>query len=508
MEYLLYLVKSLIVSATLYGYYHFFLRNRGFHRFNRVYLLTATVLSLSLPLLTISFPVISSERPGALLSNGLGGIPGGFWEERSGGTVLSASGPDWWQRVNGWWALYLTGLVVSLVMLMRSIFYIVRIRRRYRSTQIGDVRFFETREKAAPFSFFRWIFWHERIAFSSREGQQIFRHELYHVQQGHSFDLIWMEIVCAAAWFNPFFHAMRKELTTVHEFLADESAISASDPLDYAELLVVQSIGIRQQRPGSAMFSPTIKRRVDMIMRLGNPRSGVLRRIMTAPLVLVLVGLVAFRTVPATRSGVGGAIRPAAKPFTVVVDAGHGGVDPGAINSKGVMEKDMTLLIVRTIDRLAAQYNINVILTRNSDILPGDATDKMKGLENRVTIAQQSRAAAFISIHVNQSTEEAPKVDTATGMDAYISKDRKDGDGLKLANDILQHLSKIYTVTHPVLQRDEHIYVLDHNTCPSVLVECGYLGNPTDLDFIQQESNREAIARAILQSLADMKPAS
>src|SRR4029077_490104 len=126
--------------------------------------------------------------------------------------------------------------------LIKSLVYITRMSRRYRYEQLDDIKFFQTNEPGTPFSFFKQVFWNRQIDLQSHEGQQIFRHELYHVRQKHSFDILLIEIITIIFWFNPFFYLIKKEIKAIHEFLADQYAASASNRYSYAELLVLQSI--------------------------------------------------------------------------------------------------------------------------------------------------------------------------------------------------------------------------------------------------------------------------
>ena len=68
------------------------------------------------------------------------------------------------------------------------------------------------------------IFWNSKLPIDSQIGQQVFRHEWLHASQRHTLDLVFMKIVLAIAWINPFFYILRNELLAVHEFSADEFA--------------------------------------------------------------------------------------------------------------------------------------------------------------------------------------------------------------------------------------------------------------------------------------------
>jgi N-acetylmuramoyl-L-alanine amidase len=298
-------------------------------------------------------------------------------------------------------------------------------------------------------------------------------------------------------WFNPFFYLMKRELRTIHEFLADEFAVAGNEPMDYAELLLVHSIGRKKAGLTSPMFQETIKRRIIMITHFGKARYGFMRRLMILPVVLFLFCAFGLRDVRPSASGV----RPAAASITVMVDAGHGGIDPGAVGGGTLREKDLTLQLAQKIKALGSQYNLTVILTRNSDILPGNAVNKRQGLENRVAMAKEAGARAFISLHVNNTGDDEHPLRT-TGYEAYVSKRRDSRGSELLAAALLKRLGPIYTTFDQIQKRSEEgIYVLDQNTCPATVLECGYIDNPKDVKFFQD--NQESIARSILQGIVD-----
>lgn len=503
MSILLYPIKLILATGLLYGYYRLFLRNRQFHRYNRLYLLSAVAIAVITPFISIPLYLQPPNEGAVSIAGTLQAISlSGRGEPDPAGTVTQ-NRAHWLTFAHGATLLYAAGLVIGSFALLRSMAYMIRLRKRYPFTRIDNILFYETTEPGSPFSFFRLIFWNRDIPFNTKEGRQIFRHELYHVEQRHSLDVLVMELVCCLAWFNPFFHLIKKELKAIHEFMADEYAISKNDRLDYAELLVKHAI--RQANTGipHPFSQHEIKRRI-MMITTSNPlrrSGGYIRRIMVLPLLMVLFSAFAFRWMqpidhsPLPRPG---------RPLTVVIDPGHGGVDPGAVNDKGVREKDLVLELAQKINDLAGAYNIQVVLTRNSDELPGNATDKREGLLKRVEIANSNKADLFISLHVNNTGNDSPA--PAAGFEAYISKRRTDDRGLMLATTLLQKLSAIYTTTSAIKQREnEGILVLDKNTCPAVLLECGYIDRAADLQFITDKASQEKIARTILEGIVQYR---
>lgn len=282
-----YLGKMVLCSGILLGYYWLFLRNRRFHHYNRFYLLATLVLSIVLPFIKI--PVF--EDPGMLnrVAYNTARIitlppvtqpEGQPLEELPSSTLFTLS--------NLLWLLYGTGLVVLLFTLARGLSYIRKISRQYPFEVVEKLKFYQTREPGTPFSFFRSIFWNDQLNFHSAQGQQIFRHELFHVQQKHTADILLAELITMIGWFNPFFHLIKKELKAIHEFLADQYAASGSNQYQYAELLVQQVMTLRQQSLAHHFFQNQLKRRIAMITQRNQSKYGYWSRVMVLPVSLLL----------------------------------------------------------------------------------------------------------------------------------------------------------------------------------------------------------------------------
>jgi len=496
MAILIYIAKFIISSALLYGYYHFFLRNKRFHHYNRFYLLAAVLLSLIIPLVNIPVSLFGGgQHPSALIRT-LKVINANGWEEPVTIYAQQNQISKWLNIENGVCFVYLAGLATGLLFLLRSLAWIKRLKRKYQYEVVDHLKIYNTGEAGTPFSFFRSIFWDENISFNDKHGQQIFRHEMFHVKERHSADALLMEIICCVCWFNPFFHLIRKEIKAIHEFLADDYAASANNRYEYAELLVARAISQKTIQLTHSFFHNQIKRRINMITQSNLVRhSGYISRIMVLPLLFLLVSAFAVKItgkpVPASIS------HSANKTITVVVDPGHGGIFPGA-HGDNFLEKDITLSISKKIKELSAAYNVNIVLTRSTDQLVGNATDLREDLLNRAKVANDSKADLFISIHVNATPEKAP---SRTGFDVYISGRNANVNDKVFASTILTQLRDIYTINEIIQQREIGVQVLDHKPCPGILLECGYITNPKDAAFITDETNQEKVARKILEGI-------
>ena len=501
MAILLYITKLILASGLLFGYYYLFLRNKQFHRYNRAYLLVAPVVALVIPFFNVPVNFFAGNNNGVIIKT-LKVITIGSWEEP---VTIYANRNSWSQFFTlqyGLTFLYVAGVVTGFFLLLRSLAYIRRIKKEYTFQAIGDIKFYNTDEKGTPFSFFRLIFWNNQVAFNSSQGQQIFRHELFHVKEKHSSDILFMELLTSIAWFNPFFHLMKKEIKAIHEFLADEYAVSGNSRYEYAELLVIHAINQRTASLTNHFFHHQIKRRIAMITSSNptNRKSGYLRRVMVLPLLFIVFCAFAVKLTGKKNMGKAHAITT---PITIVVDAGHGGIYPGAQSKSGIAEKDINLGIARMMKELSREYNINVVMTRSNDELVGDATTLVEDLQNRVDISKNAKPDLFISIHVNAATGDNT---SKSGFEAYISGKKEDKKSVEWASVLLTGLKSVYPAAETVRQNASGtITVLDKNTCPAVLIECGYITNTADVAFISNQKNQEKVARNILESIAKFR---
>jgi N-acetylmuramoyl-L-alanine amidase len=509
MTFLLYLGKVMLCSGILLGYYWLFLRNKRFHHYNRFYLQATLLLSVLLPLIKIPVLYHSQSPVNQVVYQTLEVLTVDHGENE-----VKDAGPSLMARLftldNVIYILYVIGILALLFTLIKSLLYIRRISKHYPFERINGLKFFNTGEPGTPFSFFRSIFWNNELVFNSRDGQQIFRHELFHVQQKHSTDIMLTELVTALFWVNPFFHILKKELKAIHEFLADQYAISGSDRYDYAELLVLQTIKASYPPITNHFFQNHIKRRIAMITNNQSSRYSYRSRLMALPVLALVFCTIAFRV---QKSAIENDkhITLAQKPLTIIIDAGHGGTDPGASSLNGkVKEKDLALQISQKIQQLASAYNVNVIMTRTDDNLPGGTTDIKDGLRARTAMANEIKPAMYVSIHVSSIGEPTPT--DRTGFEIFVPNDttQRVNQSKQLGSAVAGELSKLYAVNQTLKQRtDKNIWVLQQTPCPALLIECGFIDNEKDLAYFSNAGNQEAVAKKILEGIVkyNSKPA-
>ena len=196
---------------------------------------------------------------------------------------------------------------------------------------------------------------------------------------------------------------------------------------------------------------------------------------------------------------------PVLKPL-VILDPGHGGKDGGTV-SGDVLEKNLNLLLVKKIANELKRYQISVVTTRS--------VDEMVGLSDRALIANKYPNAIFVSIHHNAAT-----LNSAKGIETYYSNQKpkslkieqmhllkiKEGEAFvdnrsKMLAKLLH--SSVCQVTDAADRgvRDRSLAMTRWVSCPSVLIECGFLTNPEEKLDLLSESYRDALSRGVTDGI-------
>lgn len=172
---------------------------------------------------------------------------------------------------------------------------------------------------------------------------------------------------------------------------------------------------------------------------------------------------------------------------TIVVDAGHGGKDPGAISSdEKIHEKDIALSTALLLRNRLQDAGTNVVLTREQDV--------HLSLDGRVNISHQHKADAFISLHY----DAVEKANTMSGTTTYYQKD----GNLELAHTINQYLAQNGPLPNNGVRLADY-RVLRTNNQPAILLELGYMNHSIDTQHIQTLSYQSAVVEAIYQGLRE-----
>lgn len=183
--------------------------------------------------------------------------------------------------------------------------------------------------------------------------------------------------------------------------------------------------------------------------------------------------------------------------YTIVIDAGHGGRDGGAIGKNtGVTESELNLMYAKELQSLCEDYGIGVVMTRSdmNGLYDESATNKKKSeMERRKSIINGSGADIMISLHMN-----AFPLPSSNG--AYVFYAKGSEQGLNLAKSVQTSLCQSFDNARQYVSVGDY-FVLNYSTMPSVLVECGFLSNPQEEKNLQSNEYCEKFCYSLLAGI-------
>lgn len=179
---------------------------------------------------------------------------------------------------------------------------------------------------------------------------------------------------------------------------------------------------------------------------------------------------------------------------TIILDAGHGFPDGGAVGINGIVEADINLQIVLKIQELLEESGTTVILTRSDENGIYDenvSSKKVSDIKNRVKIGNESSADIFVSIHLNKISDEKQK-----GWQTFYNK--KSSNGKELSSEIQDGLNEVIKVKNNRKAKPiNNIYIIDHVEIPTCIVECGFISNYEEAMKLSSSDYQDSLAYGI-----------
>lgn len=180
----------------------------------------------------------------------------------------------------------------------------------------------------------------------------------------------------------------------------------------------------------------------------------------------------------------------------IMVDAGHGGRDSGTYYGD-ILEKDINLEIAKELEKELTKYGAIVYMTRKRDVDLSsiyDSAKKRGDLYRRLLLIKEKKCDLYISIHVNWYDDN-----TLRGAEVLYNSINKENK--VLAQSIMNRFKKELDSNRNIKTTD--LYMYRNTTTPGVLVECGYLSNPTERKLLQKEEYQKRLAKTIIKGIID-----
>ncbi len=219
-----------------------------------------------------------------------------------------------------------------------------------------------------------------------------------------------------------------------------------------------------------------------------------IRRLISAVFSSLLLVLCFFAGKGAALLTSGGNIQVREKEYCVVIDAGHGGIDPGKVGVNGVNEKEINLEIAFLLKNYLEAQDVKVVMTRESDegLYDADATNKkVQDMKRRVAMIEEYAPDVAVSIHQNSYPQENVK-----GAQVFYYGGSKEGSRLAaILQDVL--IDRLDKENRRREKANDSYYMLKKTSVPIVIVECGFLSNAEEAKKLCDEGYRDDLAWAI-----------
>ncbi|WP_295794983.1 TonB family protein [Mucilaginibacter sp.] len=280
MNWLHYLLEANIYLGVFYALYFLLLDRETYYKLNRAYLLCTPVLSYIIPLVQVGW-LKSYEDGGKVLA-----------------TIVynphlhqNVATPTYFTWQNVLVIGYVTGAVVMLTLFALKISQLLKLTRTQQSLLHNKYKLVKVEDANTAFSFFNYVF----IGTNVSGADTMIRHELVHIDQKHSVDIVFLELVKIINWFNPFIYLLQRSLKTVHEYIADEqTAAYENDTLTYSSFLVSNAYGLSGSSISNSFFNYNLLKK--RIIMLNQKRSGNLARLKYLAALPVCAGLLCAST--------------------------------------------------------------------------------------------------------------------------------------------------------------------------------------------------------------------
>ena len=217
--------------------------------------------------------------------------------------------------------------------------------------------------------------------------------------------------------------------------------------------------------------------------------------------VLIVSSLIVTASLVSEVTTVVAQLTPIERNHTIVIDAGHGGPDGGAISCTGVMESKFNLDISMRLNDLLQLLGYKTVMIRTEDesiYISGEtiAAKKISDLRQRVKLANEIQGGVLVSIHQNtfsDSRYSGPQVFYGT-----------QGDGEQLAKILQKSLTEVLSPgSNRMAKKADGIYLMQHINCTGVLIECGFLSNPEEEAKLRNDQYQQKLCCVIGISLVN-----
>jgi bla regulator protein BlaR1 len=284
-----YIIQVVAFQLLFLIIYDVFLRKETFFNLNRVYLLGTSVLSLAIPFIKIDRikDVVSKDfvisLPEVLIgesTKALSAIDPQIAMEA--GINLEPEPTSLWNMI------LIFGMCIATLILVYKIIKLVVLASNNPKYWSGSVLIVCLLNSTNAFSFFNYIFLGNQL--SEKDSASILEHEMVHIKQRHSLDLLFFELLRIVFWFNPLVYIFQNRMATLHEYIADAKAVKGQNKADYYDNLLTQVFDTQQFSFVNPFFKHSlIKKRIVMLSKSKSNQINLMKYALLIPLVFIML---------------------------------------------------------------------------------------------------------------------------------------------------------------------------------------------------------------------------
>lgn len=288
-----FLLKSAISLIVFLGFYYLILEREKIHKFNRFFLLISILISLIIPFVTFEFiefvetaPVIQYDEPINIEKAEVVLNQNPTIEK----VITAQESIDYLPYV--FWSIYVSISLIFLFRFSKNYFKLIVKSKINPSVKYKNASLILLEEKTLPHTFLNFIFVNSEDFKNKNIEDELFAHEMVHVNQKHTLDILFIEFLKALFWFHPLFYLYKKAIQLNHEFLADEEIVNTYNNVPYYQnLLLHKSNGNTTIYLASNLNYLITKKRLLMMTKNTSKKLALLKKVAALP---ILAGLIYF----------------------------------------------------------------------------------------------------------------------------------------------------------------------------------------------------------------------
>jgi len=226
-----YIVQVLLFQTVFLAVYDLILKKETFFQWNRAYLIITSVLAYVIPLINYTGASENIPQEYRILLPEVMLSPEAYIEDTIDWSIILFEGLTW---------VFFIGIILAAVFFIRKLWQIIRLISNNSPQRTEEYNLVLLKENNLAFSFFNYIF----LGKTTKQKEEIIQHELIHVKQKHSLDLLLFEFQKIVFWFNPFSYLYQKRIAVLHEFIADSRSINKKDKSTFYNCLLAETFAI------------------------------------------------------------------------------------------------------------------------------------------------------------------------------------------------------------------------------------------------------------------------